>query len=180
MEIVAGIFDKVPTEDIFDGIKWAVVITLIVVGFIGTFLPIIPGTTLIFVGALVYYFTMGMESSGLAWQGLVFIGVLFVISLVLDGLSGAIGAKWFGSSKWGVIGALLGGIIGLFFGLPGLIIGPILGVFLFEMLIAKKEAKEASNSTIGTVVGGLAGIAARVILALGMVAWFVGDVFLVN
>jgi uncharacterized protein YqgC (DUF456 family) len=48
------------------------------------------------------------------------------------------------------------------------------------MLFAKKEVKEAGNSTIGMVVGGLAGIAARVLLALGMVAWYVGDVFVVN
>jgi uncharacterized protein YqgC (DUF456 family) len=180
MEIIAVLFEEIPTDGILHASKWTVVIGLIIVGFLGTFLPVIPGTTMIFAGAVIHYFTMGMEASGLAWQGLVFIGVLYIASLILDGISGAIGAKWFGSSKWGIIGVIAGGIIGMFFGLPGLIIGPIAGVFLFEMLFAKKEVKEAGNSTIGTVVGGLAGIAARVLLALGMVAWYVGDVFVVN
>lgn len=180
MEILASFFDHFPAEQIGKSLKWAIIISLLVVGFLGTFLPVLPGTTLIFAGAVIHYFSMGMEASGLAWQGLVFIGVLYVTSLILDGISGAIGAKWFGSSKWGVIGAIAGGIIGLFFSLPGLIIGPIVGVFLFEVLFAKKEVKDASNSTIGTVVGGLAGIVARVLLALGMIAWYVGDVFVVN
>lgn len=159
---------------------WTVVVVMLVVGFLGTFLPVLPGTTLIFAGALLFYFTMGMEASGLAWQGLVFIGVLFALSIALDWLSGALGAKWFGSSKWGIVGAILGGIVGLFFGLPGLIVGPIAGVFVFEIFVAKKEVKEAGQSTVGTVVGGLAGIAGRVALALGMIAWFVVDVFVVN
>ncbi|HRQ88168.1 MAG TPA: DUF456 domain-containing protein, partial [Bacteroidia bacterium] len=127
-----------------------------------------------------FYFTMGMEASGLAWQGLVFIGLLFAASIALDWLSGAMGAKWFGSSKWGIAGAILGGIVGLFFGLPGLIVGPIAGVFLFEILFAKKEIKQAGQSTVGTVVGGLAGILGRVLIALAMIAWFVVDVFVVN
>jgi uncharacterized protein YqgC (DUF456 family) len=180
MTLLAGLFENFPADNIVTTLKWSLIIGLLVVGFFGTFLPVIPGTTMIFAGAVIHYFTMGMEASGLAWQGLVFIGILYVTSLILDGVSGAIGARWFGSSKWGIIGAILGGIVGLFFSIPGLIIGPIVGVFLFEVLFAKKEVKDASNSTIGTVIGGLAGIAARVILALGMIAWFVSDVFVVN
>ena len=167
-------------EAVYSVTIWTVVILLLVVGFLGTFLPVLPGTTLILAGSLLFYFTMGRESSGLAWQGLVFIGVLYLLSILLDWVSGALGAKWFGSSKWGIIGAIVGGIIGLFFGIPGLIIGPIAGVFAFEIFFAKKEIKAASNSTFGTVVGGIAGIIGRVFLALGMIGWFVGDVFVVN
>jgi uncharacterized protein len=123
---------------------------------------------------------MGMEESGLTWQGIVIIVILYIASIVVDWISGAVGAKWFGSSKWGIIGAIVGGIIGIFFSIPGLIIGPIAGVFLFEMLFAKKEVKEASNSTLGTVVGGLAGIAARVFIALGMIVCFLVDVFFIK
>ncbi|MEM9016724.1 MAG: DUF456 domain-containing protein, partial [Verrucomicrobiota bacterium] len=153
---------------------------MLVVGFLGTFLPILPGTTLIYIGILAHYFSMGMEDSRLTWPTLVATGVLYLISLVLDWFSGAIGAKWFGSSKYGVIGAIIGGIIGLFFSLPGLIIGPIVGVFVFELIFAKKQMKEASNSTIGTVVGGLAGIVGKIILALGMIGWYLADVFFLN
>ncbi len=172
--------DFLSGEALYAAFIWTSVVLLLVTGFLGTFLPVLPGTTLILAGALLFYFTMGMESSGLAWQGLVGIGVLYALSILLDWLSGALGAKWFGSSKWGVVGAVVGGIAGLFFGLPGLILGPIVGVFVFEIFVAKKEVKEAGHSTVGTVVGGLAGIVGRVALALGMIAWFVVDVFVVN
>ncbi len=179
-QLLASLSDYFSGEAFYDTLIWSAVTILLIVGFLGTFLPILPGTTLILAGALLFYFAMGKESSGLAWQGLVFIGILYSLSILLDWVSGALGAKWFGSSKWGVIGAIIGGIIGLFFGLPGLIIGPIAGVFIFEIFFGKKEVKEASNSTVGTVVGGLAGIAGRVLLALGMITWFVGDVFVIN
>ena len=180
MTLLAGIFDFLTSEAMVDSMKWALIVALIVIGFFGTFLPILPGTTLMFAGFVLHYFLFGMEESRLTWQGLVVITLLYIASLVLDWISGAIGAKWFGSSKYGVIGAIVGGIIGLFFSLPGLIIGPIIGVFAFEMIFAKKEVKEASNSTVGTVVGGIAGVFAKVLLALGMAGWYVVDVFLMN
>ncbi|MDF1659811.1 MAG: DUF456 domain-containing protein [Verrucomicrobiales bacterium] len=180
MHLLAGIFDIFASEGAMTTFKWTIIIALISIGFLGTFLPVLPGTTLIFAGCVTHYFSMGMEASGLAWQGLVLITVLYVLSLILDWFSGAIGAKWFGSSKWGIIGAIVGAIVGIFFSLPGLIIGPIVGVFVFELAFAKKQVRDASNSTIGTVVGGIAGLIGKMILALGMIAWYVGDVFVIN
>lgn len=180
MTIPVGILDYFTPGAMVEPLQWVLIVALIVVGFFGTFLPILPGTTLILAGVVLHYFLFGMEESRLTWQGLVAISILYILSLVLDWISGALGAKWFGSSKYGVIGAIVGGIIGLFFSLPGLIIGPIVGVFAFEMIFAKKEIKDASHSTVGTVVGGIAGIFAKVFIALGMVGWYVADVFLVN
>ncbi len=159
---------------------WTVVASLVIAGFAGTFLPILPGTTLILAGCAIHYFALGLESSGLSWIGLAIITVLYVISVIVDYLSGAIGAKWFGSTKWGIWGAIIGGIIGLFFSLPGIIIGPILGVFLFETLFAGKKLAEAGNSTVGTVVGGIAGMFLRVGLAMLMVGCYVWDAFFFN
>lgn len=173
-------FDWYSQDAVNSGLTWTLVISLIVVGFLGTFLPVLPGTTFIFAGVLAHYFLNGMEESGLTWVSLVVIGLIWVLTILVDWFSGAIGAKWFGSSKWGIVGAIIGGIVGLFFSLPGLIIGPIVGVFVAEMLFAKKDLKPAANSTVGTVVGGLAGLIAKVILAFVMIGWYFADVFLVN
>ena len=159
---------------------WVVVIALVVVGFIGTFIPILPGTTMILAGCCIHYFALGQQASGLTWQGLVVIAIFYVISVIVDYFSGAIGAKWFGSTKWGIIGAIVGGIAGLFFSLPGIIIGPIVGVFVFEMLFAKKKLKDASSSTVGTLVGGLAGMVVRLVLAVLMIACYILDTFVWN
>lgn len=180
MTILANFLESFASDTAVTTLKWTVIVALLVIGFLGTFLPILPGTTLIYAGCLIHYFSLGMEASGLAWQGLVFITILYLLSLVLEWFSGALGAKWFGSSKWGFFGAILGGLIGLFFSLPGLIIGPIIGVFVFEMAFAKKQVKDAGNATIGSVVGGVAGLIGKLILAFGMLAWYIGDVFVIN
>jgi len=175
-------FDWFPGGETLDVLQWILVVGLIAVGFVGTFLPVLPGTTLIYAGMLAHYFLMGMQAgSGLTWQSLVAIGILWAISIAVDFFSGAMGAKWFGSSKWGIWGALIGGVVGMiFFSLPGLILGPILGVFVAEMWFAKKKWKPAANSTVGTVVGGIAGIVGKAVLAVMMILWFVADVFFLN
>lgn len=177
---IAGIVDSIDWGATVDVMLWGIIVLLIVIGFFGTILPIIPGTTLIFTAMVMHYFCFEMEGSGLTWQSLVVITLLYISSIIIDWFSGAIGAKWFGSSKWGIAGALIGALFGLFFGIPGLLIGPILGVFLFEMIFAKKEVKEASSSTIGTVVGGIAGTVIRVLIALAMITCYLTDVFVFN
>lgn len=163
----------------FVGIKnwliWASIILLLIAGFAGTLLPFLPGTTLILAGCCLHFFALGKTESGVSWVSLVVITILYVASIIVDNFSGAIGAKWFGSSKWGIWGAILGGVVGMFFSLPGIIIGPIAGVFLFEMFFAKKKVKEAGNSTVGTVVGGGAGVIAKMVIGILMIAFYLLD-----
>ena len=85
------------------------------------------------------------------------------------------GAKWFGASRWGLIGVFVGGIVGFFFSLPGLILGPIIGGLAFELWFAKKEMKPAMKSTWGTIVGTGAGLVLRLAISLAMVAVFFVD-----
>jgi uncharacterized protein YqgC (DUF456 family) len=53
---------------------------------------------------------------------------------VLEYAAGAVGTRKFGGSGWAVVGALVGGVIGLFFGPPGLLIGPVVGAVAGELL----------------------------------------------
>lgn len=160
--------------------KWGIWICswlLMLIGFLGTILPFLPGTTLILAGCWLHFLALGRTETGLTWISMAIITVLYVASVIFAHVSGALGAKWFGSSKWGVIGAIAGGIVGMFFGLPGLIIGPLAGVFAFEVLVAKKKMAEAGNSTMGTIVGGGAGAVANITFGFLMVAVYVIDLF---
>ena len=152
---------------------WTLTTVLMVIGLAGAVLPFVPGPMVIFVGALVH--TLLRPQSGVSWWC---IGILFVLMLVayaFDFASGAVGAKWFGGSRWGMAGVIIGGLVGLFFGLIGLIIGPLVGGFAFEMLFAKMELKPAAKSTWGTVVGTGVGLAARLGVSIAMVAAFLID-----
>jgi uncharacterized protein YqgC (DUF456 family) len=152
---------------------WTLTLSLLVLGVIGSVLPLLPGPLLIFVAGVIH--TLLRPESAMSWQGLVVLGLLTVIAYLFDFVSGAMGAKWFGASRWGIAGVFIGGIVGLFFSLPGLILGPIVGGLAFELLFAKKEMRPAMKSTWGTIVGTGAGLVLRLAISLAMVAVFFVD-----
>ena len=64
---------------------------------------------------------------------LIIMAVLMVLSLALEYLASAMGARKLGATWRGVLGATLGGIVGFFFGLPGWILGPMLGALCLNV-----------------------------------------------
>jgi len=131
---------------------WVLVATLMVAGFAGCFIPMVPGTPLILTGAFVYEWMIATPGHALGWGN-------FVAALV--------GANRFGASKHGVWGALIGLCVGLFFSLPGILFGPIIGVYLGE-LYSGKDHHVALRAAWGTLVGNAAGVVARVIAGSAM------------
>ena len=65
----------------------------------------------------------------------------------------------------------IGTVAGLFYPFPGLLVGPLLGAIAGELL-AGKRLVSAGRAGWGTVLGNLAGIIAKLIIALAMVCWF--------
>lgn len=155
---------------------WFVTWSLVVVGLIGTLVPFLPGHLFIFLAALVPWFAKE-DHGGLQWWSLAILGFGLVLAQALEFLSGAVGSRWFGGSRWGAFGAFTGGIVGLFFFPFGLILGPLIGAVLCEWLFAKKAAKPATVSGVGSVIGTLGGLALKVLLAALMAAYLVADVY---
>lgn len=154
-----------------DLIWWIISGLLLLVGFAGSVLPFVPGTTLIFAGVIFHRLMLG-EEAGVGWGVVIVLAVMLLVSYAMDFASGAIGAKWFGASRWGAIGGILGATVGLFFGLPGLFLGPLVGALLGELL-GGKGLLPAGQSGIGTVIGTTAGIIAKFCIALAMIILFV-------
>ncbi len=169
-EAVAAFFTAIDWS--FWGV-WALTITMLVLGLIGAVVPFLPGPFLIFLGGVLH--TWLRPESALSWWGIATLALLLVVAYAIDFASGMLGARWFGASRWGVVGVFAGGIVGLFFGLPGLILGPLIGGFAFEMLLAKKEIKPAVRSTWGTLVGTGVGLVARIAVSVVMIAVFFAD-----
>lgn len=158
-----------------EGLDWngalamTVVVLVFLVGFIGTLLPILPGTLIAFAGVLVHRLWMGPAS--VSWNFVGMAAGLAVFSMVVDFAASWWGAKRFGASTRGALGAVFGGVVGIFFGLPGLLIGPLLGAFLFEM-IERRPAGEAARAGVGTVVGGLLGLACKIMATIAIIGGF--------
>ncbi|WP_411844616.1 DUF456 domain-containing protein [Roseibacillus persicicus] len=141
-----------------------------------TLLPVIPGQILIIVAAGAHWWVKGADSN-LGWWTIAILVVLFAISQTMEYVSGAVGSKYFGGSKWGIGGAILGGLVGLFFAPFGLLLGPLIGAFVFEWFFAKKEIEEAARSGVGSAIGTVMGMGIKIGIAVAMAGYLIVDLF---
>jgi len=153
-----------------DLLWWFAAVVVMAIGLLGTVLPVVPGTTIILAAAIGHRLLVGPEH-GMNWWGLALLVVLTLITYAIDLASNYVGAKYFGATKWGVVGAIVGGIIGLFTGFITLLVLPIVGAIAGE-LIAGQRLVHAGKAGWGTLLGNLAGIVGKLALALAMIVIF--------
>lgn len=155
---------------------WTLTLLLMFVGLVGTVVPLLPGTTVILAAAIGHHLLLG-EAHSVGWWTIAGLAALTVLSFIVDFVSGAMGAKYFGASRWGAIGGILGAIVGLFFGIIGLFIGPLIGALVGELL-GGRGVLPAGKSGWGTFLGTTAGIISKVLIGVLMIAWFLAAALL--
>lgn len=151
---------------------WVLAIALIVVGVVGTFLPVLPGALLVFGGMLLAAWIDDFQRVG--WITIVILGALTLLVFIVDFVAGVMGAKRVGASKLAIVGAAIGTVVGMFFGLVGILIAPFIGAVVGE-IIARGQLAPAARVGFGTWIGLLAGTLAKFALVLAMVGVFVGS-----
>ena len=149
---------------------WFFAVALFAVGLIGAIVPVLPGTTIILAAAIIHRLVLGAEKS-IGWKTIVVLVLLTLVSYVFDFLGSYFGAKYFGATKWGAFGAILGMLAGLFFGIIGLFAGPVIGALAGEF-IAGKRMIDAGRAGWGSLLGNLGATVAKLIIALAMIAIF--------
>jgi uncharacterized protein YqgC (DUF456 family) len=143
---------------------------LMVTGVIGSVVPMLPGTPLIMVGAVVY--AVATEFTPVGAGRLAILGVLGLAGWAMEHLAGILGARRAGGSRAAVVGALVGAVIGLAFAPLGLLLGPIGGAIAGELL-SGRDPVASVRTGVGTAIGVVVGIVAHVACAVTMVALFV-------
>ncbi len=142
---------------------------LFLVGLVGSVIPWLPGALFIVVGAVLWAFATDFAQIGIG--RLAILATIALATFLLSFVAGAAGARRYGGSRWGVVGALGGAVVGFFFGPAGLLIGPVAGAVAGE-LIRGADLEGSIRSGFGAVVGLLAGIVADFVAALVMVGLF--------
>lgn len=125
-------------------------------GIIGSFIPVIPGPPLSWLGLLLLYNTEEVPFD--PWF-IVVTGAIALLATLLDYYLPVVGTKKYGGSKRGVWGAIIGLFVAVFFpilGPFGILIWPFLGAFLGE-LSQQKSQKNAFRAAWGSFLGFLAG-----------------------
>lgn len=149
---------------------------LILTGIIGSFLPVLPGPPISWLGLLVLYLTKAIPND---W---VFLGITLAVALIvlaLDYIIPAIGTKKFGGTKAGMIGTTIGLLVAVFFpvlGVFGIVVWPFIGALVGELL-NKADQKTALKAAFGSFIGFLTGTFLKFIIAIVYLGLFVSKVW---
>jgi uncharacterized protein YqgC (DUF456 family) len=138
-------------------------------GSVGSVLPGIPGTPLVLIAAVVHRLYFGPTGAN-NWVLVALIG-LTLISVAFDYTASVLGAKKLGATWRGMLGAIIGGMVGVWFNVPGILLGPFVGAMVFEFLGAR-EVKRATRAGLGATLGLLAGAVGKVAICVAMMGLF--------
>jgi uncharacterized protein YqgC (DUF456 family) len=148
---------------------WVLAGVTVIIGLVGTVVPALPGIPIIFAGLVLAAWSGGFEPVG--WGTIAVLAALTVLSVIIDFLAGALGAKRLGASPRAFWGATIGAIVGIFFGLIGIVLGPFIGAVAAE-LSAGQNAQQAGRSGYGVWLGIVLGTAAKLAIAFMMLGIF--------
>jgi uncharacterized protein len=159
---------------------------LIIVGVIGSILPVVPGPLLLWLGMLLWAMADGFRAIG--WPTLAFMGLLVALSYGADLVLTAVFSRRQGAAWKSIGGALLGGIAGaiLFTGvLPvigtivGAIVGAVAGIVAVEFL-EKRDWVQAFDAGKGYMLGYLAGTGVKLFFVLVILGLFIWQAFILG
>jgi uncharacterized protein YqgC (DUF456 family) len=148
----------------------AVVVGLLfVAGLVGSIVPWMPGPPFVLAGAVLWALATDFQTLG--WGRLAVLAALTGLSVVLEFVTAAVGARRYGASRWGMAGAILGALVGVFFGPVGLVVGCIAGAVVAELL--RGSALAASlRSGVGALLGLITGLLADLVVCVTMIGLF--------
>lgn len=149
----------------------ALAVILLIIGVVGSVLPILPGPPLSWVGLLVLKFAPSM-SDRLSWTVVIVVGLFTLIIAVLDNILPVWSTKKLGGSKYVVWGSSIGLMAGFWFGPLGIILGPFVGA-LFGGLVSGAHILPALKHASGAFIGFFTGIVLKFINLGVIVYWFV-------
>jgi uncharacterized protein YqgC (DUF456 family) len=149
---------------------------LLLIGLLGTVVPVIPGPPLSYIGLLLLQWS---GHGGFSTTFLLLWAVLTIAVVVMDYFLPALFTKRFGGSRIAVVGSVLGLIIGIIFFAPtGVIIGPFLGAFTGEMINYRFQKRSSDTNipffkslkvALGAFLAFILGTGAKLIICMLMI-----------
>jgi uncharacterized protein YqgC (DUF456 family) len=144
---------------------------LVLLGIAGCVLPILPGPVLTFLGLLLLALLKGFFPP-LTPTLMIVMAILTVVVTIGDYMIPLMGAKKYGTSKWGIWGSVAGMAIGLLFSPFGMLLGAVIGAVAVEWLVQKNKEK-ALKAGWGVIVGSLLGAVLKLGVSGMMVYYFI-------
>lgn len=152
-------------------VYWSIIGILFIVAFVGLVYPIIPSVLFLLAGYLLYGVFFSFEPFGLFFWMIQ--GFFIILLFAADYVANMIGIQKYGGSKAGIWGSTIGLLIGPFI-IPflGILIGPFIGAIAAELLVHKRDFKEAVKIGFGSVVGFISSVVTKTIIQILMLVYF--------
>ena len=143
---------------------------LLLIGLIGTVLPVLPGPPIAWVGLLVAHFSVYSQIE--VWI-LVATGIAALFVTVVDNIFPSLMTKKAGGSKAATWGCTIGLIVSFFLGPIFILIAPFVGAYIGEMIHDSSDAKRALKAAFGAFKGFLLGTGLKIITVMCFIWIFV-------
>ena len=136
-----------------------------IIGILGSFLPVLPGPPVSWLGLLLLILTKAVPND---WWLIVITGFVAFLVVALDYWIPAVGTRKFGGSTAGMVGTTIGLLVAIVFpvlGFAGIVIWPFVGAIIGE-LINKTGHKQALKAAFGSFVGFLTGTFLKFVVSM--------------
>lgn len=146
-------------------------IALSLLSFLGVVISAVgfPGFILIFLVLVATAFLTNFEIATVTH--ILWFGAISILSSFVDNIAVVLGAKKYGASKYGMVGAFVGGIMGLLLiGPMGILVGPFVGAVLAEYLF-NADFKKSLGTGFGTFVGYVLGMFLKLLITISLFIW---------
>ena len=143
-------------------------IILLILGVIGSILPIVPGPPLSFVGLLLLHlFTPFVMQE----DYLFLFGIAAALITFLDYWIQVYSVKLFGGGKASTIGVIIGIVVGVFIFPPvGVLVGPFLGAYIGAIIESDFDLVKSFKIAFGSLIGFLGGTVLKFVYSI-IVIW---------
>lgn len=148
---------------------------LLLAGFLGSVIPVLPGPPLSYIGLLLLQWSgYGGFSPAFLW---LWAGITVAVT-VADNFLPALMTRRFGGSRAATVGSLLGVVAGMFLFPPvGLILGPFLGALIGELIHDSADGTKALKVALGSFVAFICGTGAKLIVSSVMIFYAIRAMF---
>jgi uncharacterized protein YqgC (DUF456 family) len=147
-------------------------ITLAIVGIVGSFLPLLPGPPIAYLGLLLQQLR---DPSPFSTKFLWIWAAIVAASLILDYLIPIWGTRKYGGTRYGVWGCTIGFLLAFWMGPWGVILGPFLGAFAGEM-IAGQNSRKSFRAAFGSFIGFLLGSLLKIIICMMLLVYVIKSI----
>jgi len=143
-------------------------IILLILGVIGSILPIVPGPPLSFIGLLLLHlFTPFVMQE----DYLFLFGISAALITFLDYWLQVYSVKLFGGGKASTIGVIIGILVGVFIFPPlGVLVGPFLGAYIGAIIESDFDLVKSFKIAFGSLIGFLGGTILKFVYSI-VVIW---------